>query len=120
MAIEQTMREYLAERGLSQWNLDHTMLSPSGKASGAARRAIQQRFHEAQAASGQAMREYYGKIDSGEIVDPTGEYKPVVKPTEAERLLEQAARFELWAQQGITPRKCRKKAAELRAEAERL
>lgn len=72
---EQNFVQFLRERGTPNLDeMDHGLLSPSGRVSARARNAAAMREQERLTALGEAQRDFQGLVDSGAVVDPTGRY----------------------------------------------
>jgi len=122
MAKRQTFEEFCAEEGIPEITIqDQGPLSPSGRRSERSRQAWIKKEDERLSRWGEALRKYQGLINSGEVVDPTGRYWPIItrpkSEIEAEALIRRADELESLANRGMSPRKFRKEAAKLREQA---
>ena len=120
-----TFPEYLKSIGVSEYTLDHGALSPNGKVSKRAAKAWADYQTCKRNAYNLAKWTYQENINTGYWVDPSGQFVPgpaAPSPTELEitRLLRQAAELEGLADRGMSTRKYRKHAAELRTRAAQL
>jgi uncharacterized phosphosugar-binding protein len=117
-----TLADFLAKKNMggSFGELDHGILSPSGKTN-ASYKGLVLNNHSAKT---DAMLEYFKLIDSGEVSDPSGQYtSPDFKARarqQAQYKIKEAERLERFAEQGYRPRVHRKKALELRTRAAQL